>query len=112
MNLLQANSTTGKLDTPGENDKGVKDWKLDAVALFKAGKIKEARQVICNQATIEDMNDLFRWMYDNLTLWSGSESGQDEAILIIRKGLVNVPMVADQEINLSATLIELTQIGQ
>ena len=112
LNLLQANSTTGKLDTPGENDKGVKDWKLDAVALFKAGKIKEARQVICNQATIEDMNDLFRWMYDNLTLWSGSESGQDEAILIIRKGLVNVPMVADQEINLSATLIELTQIGQ
>lgn len=112
LNLLQANSTTGKLDTPGENDKGVKDWKLDAVALFKAGKIKEARQVICNQATIEDMNELFRWMYDNLTLWSESESGQDEAILIIRKGLASVPMVADQEINLSATLIELTQIGQ
>ena len=112
LNLLQANSTTGKLDAPGENDKGVKDWKLDAVALFKAGKIKEARQVICNQATIEDMNELFRWMYDNLTLWSESESGQDEAILIIRKGLASVPMVADQEINLSATLIELTQIGQ
>jgi hypothetical protein len=58
------------------------------------------------------MNELFRWMYDNLTLWSESESGQDEAILIIRKGLASVPMVADQEINLSATLIELTQIGQ
>lgn len=112
LNLLQANSTTGTLGTPGENDKGIKDWKLDAVALFKAGKIKEARQVICNQASVEDMNELFRWMYDNLSLWSDEEAGQDEAILIIRKGLVNVPMVADQEINLSATLIELTQIGQ
>ena len=57
------------------------------------------------------MDGMYRWMYDNLDLWSKTDEGQDEAILIIRKGLVNVPMVADQEINLSATLVELTQIG-
>jgi replication factor C small subunit len=112
LNLLQANSTTGTLTTPGENDRGTKDWKLDAVALFKAGKITEARKAVCAQATIEDMDDMFRWMYDNLDLWSKTQEGQDAAILAIRKGLVNVPLVADQEINLSATLIELTQIGQ
>lgn len=111
LNLLQANSSTGKLNTPGENDKGVKDWKLDAVALFKAGKIRDARSVICNQAAVEDINEMFRWMYDNLELWSKTPEGQDEAILAIRKGLVNHSMVADPEINLSATLVELTQIG-
>lgn len=111
LNLLQANSTTGRLDAPGENDKGVKDWKLDAVASFKAGKIREGRQIICNQASVEEMDDLFRWMYDNLSLWSSTPEGQDAAILAIRKGLVNVPMCADPEINLSATLIELTQLG-
>ena len=111
LNLLQANSTTGALNTPGENDKGVKDWKLDAVALFKAGKIRDARSVICNQAAVEDINEMFRWMYDNLELWSSTPEGQDEAILAIRKGLVNHSMVADPEINLSATLVELTQIG-
>jgi DNA polymerase III delta prime subunit len=111
LNLLQANSTTGTLNTPGENDKGVKDWKLDAVALFKAGKIRDARSVICNQAAVEDINEMFRWMYDNLELWSSTPEGQDEAILAIRKGLVNHSMVADPEINLSATLVELTQIG-
>jgi len=100
------------LTTPGENDRGVKDWKLDAVSLFKAGRVKEGRQVICAQASAEDMDEMFRWMYDNLDLWSKSEEGQDAAVLAIRKGLVNVPMVADQEINLSATLIELTQIDQ
>lgn len=110
LNLLQANSTTGTLGTPGENDKGIKDWKLDAVALFKAGKIADARKVICSQATVEDMDDMFRWMYDNLELWSKTPEGQDAAILAIRKGLVNVPLVADQEINLAATLIELTQL--
>ena len=34
----------------------------------------------------------------------------DQAIVIIRNGLVNNTMVADPEINLSATLIELGQI--
>lgn len=111
LNLLQANSTTGTLSAPGENDKGVKDWKLDAVSLFKAGKIRDARAVICNQAAVEDINEMFRWMYDNLELWSKTPEGQDEAILAIRKGLVNHSMVADPEINLSATLVELTQIG-
>lgn len=112
LNLLQANSTTGKLNQPGENDRGVKDWKLDAVALFKAGKITEARKVICAQANTDATDDVFRWMYDNLELWSKTQEGQDAAILAIRKGLVNIPLVADQEINLSATLVELTQIEQ
>ena len=112
LNLLQANSTTGTLTTPGENDRGVKDWKLEAVQLFKAGRITDARKSICSQASGEDMDDVFRWMYDNLELWSKEPAGQDEAILAIRKGLVNHTMCADPEINLSATLIELTQIGQ
>lgn len=112
LNLLQANSTTGVLSAPGENDKAALDWRLEAVSLLKSGKIREARTVICNQSTVEDMDSMYRWMYDNLGLWSSTPEGQDEAILIIRKGLVNVPMVADQEINLSACLVELTQIDQ
>ena len=111
LNLLQANSTTGRLSTPGENDRSVKDWKLDAVQLFKAGRIKEARQAICNQASSEDIDEIFRWCYDNLELWSKTEDGQDRAILAIRTGLVNHAVCADPEINLSATLIELTQIN-
>ena len=110
LNLLQANTTTGSLATPGDNDASAKDWRLDAVSLFKAGKIKEARTLICSQAAVEDMDGMYRWMYDNLDLWSTTEEGQDEAILAIRKGLVNHSMVADAEINLSATLVELTQI--
>jgi DNA polymerase III delta prime subunit len=111
LNLLQPNSKSGKLNAPGENDRGVKDWKLDAVGLFKSGKILDARKVICSSAAGEDMEEVFRWMYDNLNLWSMTPEGQDSAILIIRNGLVNHPMCADPEINLSATLIELTQIG-
>jgi hypothetical protein len=66
---------------------------------------------VCNQASTEDINDVFRWMYENLRIWSDTPEGQDRAILKIRTGLVNHAVVADAEINLSATLIELTLLG-
>jgi hypothetical protein len=88
----------------------VSDWKLDTVELFKSGKIREARQLLCTQAAPEEMEDVFRWMYDNIDLWGKTDEQQDAAILVIRKGLVNHTACADAEINLSATIIELTQI--
>jgi len=57
------------------------------------------------------MDEIFRWMYDNLELWGNTDEQQDEAIVVIRRGLVNHSMVSDPEINLSATLVELCQIG-
>ena len=110
LNLVQQNSQTGTLTAPGTNDKAVGDWKLDCVQLFKAGKTREARTLLCQQATPEEADDIFRWMYDNLELWSTDVEKQDQAIIIIRNGLVNIPLVADQEINLSATLTELSQL--
>ena len=50
-------------------------------------------------------------MYDNLDLFGNTPEKQDQAIVIIRNGLVNNNAVADVEINLSATLIELGQIA-
>lgn len=110
IQLVQQNSQNGSLRKPGDGDGAVGDWRLDAVDLFKSGKIKEARTLICSQANAEDMDGMFRWMYDNLDLWAKTDEGQDEAILIIKKGLASVPIVADQEINISATLVELCQI--
>ena len=112
LNSLQRNSSTGTLKPPTDADRSVNDWKLEAVNFMKLGAIRQARQVICTQGGADDIDGVFRWMYDNLDLWSKTPEGQDEAILAIRKGLVNHSMVADPEINLSATLVELTQIEQ
>jgi hypothetical protein len=49
-------------------------------------------------------------MHNNLDLWSDTPEGQDEAIKIIRKGAAQHSLVADHEINLSATFVELSQI--
>jgi hypothetical protein len=80
------------------------------VALFKAGRVLDARKLLCSQVQPEEMEEVFRWLYDNVELWSKVQEQQDEAIKIIRNGLVNHSMVADYEINLSATLVELSQL--
>lgn len=110
LNSLQTNSVSGKLSAVKSADDSTRDYRLSVVDLFKERKIREARKLLCTQVRPEEMEEVFRWMYDNLDLWSDNESGQDEAILIIRKGLVNHSMVADPEINLSATLIELAAV--
>jgi DNA polymerase III delta prime subunit len=111
LNLVQLNSQEGVLKSPRDSDRAVSDWKLDTVELFKSGKIREARTMLCNQAAPEEMEDVFRWMYDNIQLWGTTPEAQDEAIKIIRTGLVNHTMCADAEINLSATLVELSQLS-
>jgi replication factor C small subunit len=111
LNLCQMNSTDGKLTNVKGDEGGSADWRVDAVNLFKAGKIVEARKLMCSTVRPEEMEDVFRWMYDNLELFSTTQEGQDSAIMVIRTGLVNHSFVADPEINLSATMVELSQIN-
>ena len=108
LNICQMNSNSGSLSAPSGDEGGVQDYKLSAVSLFKQGKIKEARKLLCTSVRPDDMEGVYRWLYDNLDLFGDTDETKDKAILSIRKGLVNHSFVADPEINLSATLVELT----
>jgi replication factor C small subunit len=110
LNLVQQNSVTGVLAAPAASDRAARDWRLDAVDLFKTGRVRQARTMMCQNSSPEDAEEIFRWMYDNLELWGTTPEKQDQAIVIIRNGLVSHNSVADVEINLSATLIELSQL--
>ena len=109
INTLQQNILDNKLIAPTSQESSA-DYRVKMVELFKAGKVKEARELIVKQINDNEYEDMYRFMYDNLDLWSKQEEGQDEALLIIRKGLVNHALIMDPEINLSATLIELAGV--
>jgi len=111
INLVQMNTVDGRLVKPQEGDNSTADYRLAVVDLFKQGKILEARKLLCTQVRPEEMDEVFRWMYDNLELWGTTQEQHDAAVLVIAKGLRNIPMVADQEINLAATLVELSHIN-
>jgi len=109
IGTCQLNSINNKLIADDDSSTNTKDYKIDAIELFKAGKIREARQLICNQIRVEELEDFFRFLYDNLDLFGTTDQEKDSAILKIRKGLVQIPLVADAEILISAVLIELFQ---
>ncbi len=106
INTVQMNSVDGLLTKPNEGDSGEADWKLDMVELFKAGKIHDARKLLCGTVRAEEMEEIYRWLYDNIELF-GTDAQQDQAVLIIKQGLVDHTLVVDPEINLAATLIRL-----
>lgn len=112
LKLLQANSIGGVLNiAKNSSAAGTADYKLEAVELFKKGKVREARTLLCSHTAADECEGMFTWMHQNLDLWSDTQEGQDEAIKIIRKGAATHSLVADHEINLSATLVELSQIS-
>jgi DNA polymerase III delta prime subunit len=109
INLVQQNVQDGKLNQADKGDAGEADWKFDMVELFKAGKINEARKLLCGKIRSEEMEEVYRWLYDNIEIF-GDESKQHTAILVIKQGLVDHTLVADSEINLAAVLIKLSRI--
>ena len=109
IQLVQQNSTEGKLESPNKGDAGEADWKFDMVELFKAGKIRDARILLCGKIRAEEIPDVYRWLYDNLEVF-GDEQKQENAIPIIKQGLVDHTLVMDPEINLAAVLIKLARL--
>ncbi len=110
INLVQQSVTDKKLHSPEANDTGISDWKIDMVQLFKARQIQQARKLICSKAKPEEIEDVFRWMYDNTELFGKDEESMDSAVIIIKQGLCDHTLIADPEINLSATLIKLARL--
>jgi len=111
LNQLQNNSGTGTLLQVQTTVNGEDSVLVEATQLFKAGKILEGRQVLLQYLSFNpgQLEEIYRWMYQNLNLWGKTNEEKDAAILIIRNGLANLPLVGIPEISLAATLIELTQ---
>lgn len=110
LNQLQQNSTTGKLNKPQSTGTGEDEILIAATELFKAGKILEGRQQLMQYISLYPtrLEDVYRWMYENLDLWGSSQEKKDASIIIIRNGLANLALVGIPEISMAATLVELT----
>ena len=109
INTVQQNIKENKLVAP-KSIEGASDYKIEMVELFKRGKITEARKLVCGKARPEEMEEIYRWLYDNLDLIAKSDESKDQAVVLIKQGLVDHTICADSEINLAATLIKLARL--
>jgi replication factor C small subunit len=110
INLLQQNITDGTLISPTAGAGDSSDYKIEMVELFKMERIREARELLCAKVRPEEMEEIYRFCYDNLALFGETEEQQDSAVLIIKQGLVDHAICADSEINLAAVLIKLSRL--
>ena len=111
INMVQQNITdNGKLASPTAGNDSTSDYKIEMVELFKKGKIKEARALLCGRVRPEEIEEIFTWMYQNLDLFGDTEEKKDSALLVIKQGLVDHTLIADPEINLAATLVKLARL--
>jgi len=110
INMVQQNTQDGRLISASQGDSGQVDYKIEMVELFKAGKIQQARKLVCASARPEEMEDIYRWLYDNLDLFGKDDETKDQALLIIKQGLVDHALIADAEINLAACLVKLARL--
>lgn len=109
INLLQEGSEEGRL-LPINSDSGTSDWHLSAVELFKQGKIRDGRKMVCDHITDNEYENFYRFCYMNTDLWGKSTVQQDRALHAIRKGMVDHSVAADPEICLADTLTYLAEI--
>lgn len=109
INIVQQNVQDRSLIAPNESDAGESDWMYEMVELFKQGKIGEARKVVCKSIRQDEIDGMYKWLYDNIELF-GEEQKQEDAILIIKQGMVDHTLVVDPEINLAATMIRLARL--
>jgi replication factor C small subunit len=111
LNQLQVNSSSGKL-LPVQNSTSDQDAMLiEITEIFRNGKILEGRQQLLQFLSLNPsrIEDIYKWMYQNLDLWGNTQESKDTAIITIRNGLANLSLVGIPEISLAATLCELTR---
>ncbi len=103
IRALQYYTLDGKLGMTAPKHMGTHSWKETMVTLFKAKKIREARDLIATYALTSDYEELYRWVYENIEIFKNPDS----ALLILANGYRHHSHVADPEINFSATMTEI-----
>jgi len=110
INMVQQSIVDGKLPSPEKSDAGESDWKVEMVRLFKAKQIKQVRKLLCGTVRPEEIEDIYKWMYQNIELFGDDDDTRDSAVLAIKQGLVDHFTLGDPEIGLAATLIKLGRL--
>lgn len=113
INEIQKNTDGNKLRSLDQESVNSLTYLESMANLFSKGKFVEARKLIVSEARVEDYESIFRFLYQNLDIWAkGDDEKELKSLIIIRDGIYKHGLIADPEINLSATLAELQLLQQ
>jgi DNA polymerase III delta prime subunit len=111
INLLEQSTQGSVLGPLEEGMASSLDYMPEVVQLFKQRRYTDARMLLCGQASTDDYEEIYRFLYRNIHLFGDDDWMQSQAIIQIANGLKNHALVADPEINLAATLCQLAALS-
>lgn len=111
INTVQQHVVQGHLVAPQTSDTTI-DYKYALLEALSAGDWTEARQVVCANATSDEWDHIYRFMYENIkTVPAFKQKDKwEEAITIIAEHLYKHTLCADSEINFAAMMIRLGMV--
>lgn len=108
IQLLQGNVNSKKLLSPSQISADSADWKFGLLDAISKGDFKKARKLVCESATREEHEDVFRFLYTNIDKMKISD--KEAAIVTIAEFLYKHSIVSDTEVNLAAMFITLGKL--
>lgn len=107
INKMQLSCVNNKILPYTDDAGGENEIFLEMVVLFKAGKIKEARQLVCKNISHDQYVNAYRFLFENVELLARDLNHECECLAIIKQGLVDHATAGDAEICLSGTLAKI-----
>lgn len=107
LQKLEQSSKTGVLVIASAENAA--DWKLGLLPLLEADNLQGARKLVCEQATKEELVEVYRFLYGNLHRVK-SLKAQDEAIILLAQYQFQHAFVADPELQIAALFVEIMNL--
>lgn len=111
VHLVQQNTHNGTLDTL-QLGREVGDYKFELLNLLETDNWSSARDVVCENVTVEEWEEVYRFLYENLekSIKFKTRDKWEAGIVIIADHLYKHSICADPEINAAAMFIRLSQL--
>lgn len=110
IQLLEGSSTSGTLSLA--SSESVSDWKLELLPALEASDLKLARKIVCESASSQELDEVFRFLYDNVHRVKKLKGYLDDAIVLIAQYQYQHAFVGDKEINIAALFCELSRLAR
>lgn len=109
IQLLESGTMNGTLSLG--NEENIQDWKLDLLSHLENSDFKAARKCVCESASGNDIEDVFRFLYDNISRAKKLQKRVDDCIVLIAQYQYQHAFAADKEINVAALFCELSGLA-
>jgi DNA polymerase III delta prime subunit len=106
IQLLEGNTIGGKLNL-GSSEATMSDWKLELLPALEASDLKQARKVVCESATSEELIEIYTFLYRNLSRVKKLKNSLDDAIVTVADYQRHHQFVGDKELHVAALFIEI-----